>query len=264
MKLPRLIHFALPGMIGSLLLNHSLLAQESPDAREQPQVAAAETASLGIALTAEWIEVELAALPALLHRHGGDADSSAFHAEVEKLITADKAKRIEVVYGRLTPGERASIQSVEEVIYPTEYDPPEIPNVITLRDTDSAKVPRTAANPTAFETRLTGVHIEVDPSIEEDSGTIRLSLAPEHVEFIERDYHVPEAAAKGGDHEQAALWMPRFYTMRVTTTIRLKPGTSALVGTFKPYEAERHQQRLLLFVHARMIQPAQEVLEARE
>jgi len=68
------------------------------------------------------------------------------------------------------PGETARIEVVRQFIYPTDYDPPQIPNNIgggnIGGDGDVASfsiVPITPATPTAFEERPTGVILEVTP-----------------------------------------------------------------------------------------------------
>ncbi len=88
-------------------------------------------------------------------------------------------------------GQRAKVEVIREFIYPTEYDPPEIPDrigtdvvgIITTAGSSTETFPVTPANPTAFETRNTGVSLEVDPVIGSDGYTIDLNLAPEVVEF---------------------------------------------------------------------------------
>jgi len=86
-------------------------------------------------------------------------------------------------------GNRAKIEVIREFIYPTEYDPPEIPTNFGSTGSllgggaSSGAFPVTPATPTAFETRNTGVTLEVDPVLGADEFTIDLNLAPEVVEF---------------------------------------------------------------------------------
>ena len=218
-----------------------------------PKVAAAEAppaVPFGINFTAEWIEVDLTSLPALLRKHGGEVDSTPLYEEVGELIKSGKAKSVEVVFGRLNPfDDRCKIESIEEVIYPTEYDPAEIPNTVGLdKDSDAALIPSTPPNPTAFETRNTGVTVELETAVDENNRFIDVNLAPEHVEFLERDYHVAEEDID--DSLLAAVWSPRFYTMRITTRVRMKTNSIALVGTFTPHDEENTGKRLMLFIQA--------------
>ena len=87
------------------------------------------------------------------------------------------------------PGETARIEVVRQFIYPTEYDPPELPDNIGGTTGGAATtvtiVPITPATPTAFEIVPTGVILEVTPQVGEgtNSKTISLELEPEIVEF---------------------------------------------------------------------------------
>jgi len=90
-------------------------------------------------------------------------------------------------------GERSKIEIIREFIYPTEYEPPEVPNTITSTTvidlttgesaTASPATAATPAHPTAFETRNVGVTLEVEPTVGPDKKYIELSLRPELVEF---------------------------------------------------------------------------------
>ncbi|MCA9449873.1 MAG: hypothetical protein KC931_22315, partial [Candidatus Omnitrophica bacterium] len=92
------------------------------------------------------------------------------------------------------PGERAVIKQIREFIYPTEYDPPEIPNQIggaTISVTTPAGggsftpggVAVTPANPAAFETRELGQILEVEPALDADNFTVNLNLITDFSEF---------------------------------------------------------------------------------
>lgn len=90
-------------------------------------------------------------------------------------------------------GERSKIEVIREFIYPTEYEPPEVPNTVggtTFTDlntgeqaSSSPSTPITPAHPTAFETRNVGVTLEVEPTVGPNRRYIELSLKPEMVEF---------------------------------------------------------------------------------
>ncbi|MEI6178275.1 MAG: type II and III secretion system protein, partial [Verrucomicrobiota bacterium] len=89
-------------------------------------------------------------------------------------------------------GQKAKIEVIREFIYPTEYEPPEIPdNVGVVQQSQDAFgggggttfVPITPATPTAFDTRDTGVILEIEPTIGENDFMIDLRFLPEIVEF---------------------------------------------------------------------------------
>jgi general secretion pathway protein D len=90
-------------------------------------------------------------------------------------------------------GQKATIEVIREFIYPTEYEPPELPNSVGttngglggggLAGGGGGSFPVTPATPTAFETKNTGVTLEIEPTIGENDFVIALRFLPEIVEF---------------------------------------------------------------------------------
>jgi general secretion pathway protein D len=90
------------------------------------------------------------------------------------------------------PGQRATVEVVREFLYPTEFDPPQIPQnfggtaggvSLLGTSTSQSSFPVTPTTPTAFEMKPIGVRMEVDPVLGPDGYTIDLNLAPEVTEF---------------------------------------------------------------------------------
>src|SRR5205807_5388453 len=81
-------------------------------------------------------------------------------------------------------GQRAVIEIVREFRYPTQFQPPQLP---TFSGGGIGSVPApavvTPTTPTAFDTRNTGVTLEVEPVVGPDGITIDLNLVPQVVEF---------------------------------------------------------------------------------
>lgn len=139
-------------------------------------------------------------------------------------------------------GQRAKIEVIREFIYPTEYDPPEIPNQVGGGIGGGAVevFPVTPATPTAFETRNTGVTLEVDPVLGADKLTIDLNLAPEVVEFDGFiNYGSPISTASTnlitGAPEPVIITenrieMPIFNTRKVTTQVTIWDGQTVALG----------------------------------
>ena len=84
-------------------------------------------------------------------------------------------------------GTRATMEVTREFIYPTEFDPPQLPQGggggLTLGGGGGSQQIATPTTPTAFEMRQTGVRLEAEPTVGADGNTIELTLAPEVVEF---------------------------------------------------------------------------------
>lgn len=92
-------------------------------------------------------------------------------------------------------GQKATIEIIREFLYPTQFQPPQIPQQFGNTGSNfnvsgagggsggSAAFPVTPTTPTNFEKRNTGVTLEVDPVIGPDNFTIDLTLQPQVVDF---------------------------------------------------------------------------------
>jgi general secretion pathway protein D len=87
-------------------------------------------------------------------------------------------------------GQKSNVHVVREFPYPTEFDPPEIPqNVGNLAQGGNqatygiSVVPIIPTTPTTFEVKEIGTVLEVEPVISDDGRTVELSIAPSHTEF---------------------------------------------------------------------------------
>ena len=78
-------------------------------------------------------------------------------------------------------GLKATAQVTKEFIYPTEFDPPRLPQA--SRRNSGQQMIATPTTPTAFEMRKTGVQVEIEPVISEDGRTVELTIVPELVDF---------------------------------------------------------------------------------
>jgi general secretion pathway protein D len=75
-------------------------------------------------------------------------------------------------------GSTAKIEIVREFRYPTQFDPPQLS--ATQGSTYAPVVPN---SPSAWDTKNTGITLEVEPTVGPDSYTIELRLAPRVVDF---------------------------------------------------------------------------------
>ena len=85
-------------------------------------------------------------------------------------------------------GTRATMEVTREFIYPTEFDPPRLPQGggglnLGGGGGGGGNQIATPTTPTAFEMRQTGVRLEAEPTVGADGNTIELTLSPEVVEF---------------------------------------------------------------------------------
>ena len=149
-------------------------------------------------------------------------------------------------------GQKATIEIIREFIYPTEYEPPELPNSVGTTSgsfipgiggvgggTSGGSFPVTPATPTAFETRNTGVTLEIEPTIGENDFVIDLRFVPEIVEFEGFINYGSPIQSSGTDIlgnsvttviTENRIEMPVFSARRVNTALTIYDGYTVAVG----------------------------------
>ncbi len=208
-------------------------------------------------------------------------------------------------------GQRAVIEIIREFRYPTEFDPPQIPQNFgnngnngggggtALISVAPSSFPVTPTTPTAFETRNTGVTLEVEPVIGPDGYTIDLNLVPQVVEFegfinygspIQTTATNPITGISSTNViTPNVINQPIFSTRKVTTSVSIFDGQTVvlgglmredvqkvedktpllgdipLIGRLFRSSVDQHLKRnLVIFVSARLINPAGEPVHLEE
>jgi general secretion pathway protein D len=143
-------------------------------------------------------------------------------------------------------GQRAVIEIVREFRYPTQFQPPQIPQTVGATGVTTGgttSVPITPTTPTAFETRNTGVTLEVEPVVGPDGVTIDLNLVPQVVEFegfINYGSPILAPAAvnpitgtlltTGSVLTPNVINQPIFSSRKVTTSVSVWDGQTVVIG----------------------------------
>ncbi len=141
-------------------------------------------------------------------------------------------------------GQSASVKMVREFIYPTEYEPPELPtntgggiNSI-FGGGGGGNNPVTPATPTAFKTRDVGITLEVLPVADPNKQFVNVTLNPSFVEFDGFvNYGSPINSTQQGllGPETIALTpnqilMPIFSKQSFTTSVDIADGANLVIG----------------------------------
>ena len=79
-------------------------------------------------------------------------------------------------------GQASNVEIVREFIYPTEYEPPELPNSVGSSFGGDA-TPVTPATPTAFEKKEVGITLEVLPVADANKRYVDVTLNPSFTDF---------------------------------------------------------------------------------
>lgn len=211
------------------------LASLTAESKEQKK-AAEEPLDItrNIRVQFEYIEMPLTTMTELMDDATSTATGTALRNRVAELIQQDKAKIIETQILTVPDGQKAISESIREFIYPTEYEPPEIPTTVRVNkggeDQTAIKGVATGPTPTAFETRNLGETLEVEASIDPDAPFIELRYAPEIATYLGNTTYVEWR----DERSKADIVMPIIYTLRITGAITVANAKPALLATLSP------------------------------
>jgi len=163
-------------------------------------------------------------------------------------------------------GQRAVIEIVREFRYPTSFTEPKVPDIQGRGSSNTASTtialpvvgPSTPSN---FETRNTGVTLEVEPVIGSDGITIDLNLVPQVVEFegfinYGSPINTVNPALLGfspstllGTTTQSitltdnVINQPIFSTRKVTTSVSVWDGQTVVLGGLMREDVQKVEDR---------------------
>lgn len=158
-------------------------------------------------------------------------------------------------------GMNAKIEIVREFIYPTEFDPPQLSQ--NQGTTFSPVVPNT---PTSWETKNTGITLEVVPTVGPDLYTIDLQLVPRVIDFdgfinygspifatVQYGMDDPSIGAIGPDillpsftfqATPNTINQPVFSTREVETTVSVYDGETVVMGGLIREDVQKVQDKV--------------------
>lgn len=228
-------------LIIALVLTSTLRGQEKdPYAEAAPP--SAEPGAPNLAVCYEVFSLPLATAAKL--QRGQPTDSDLYTQLTESV---DEGAAIQETFTmiRVRSGQKGSSQGVSEFVYPTEFEPAELPNQVgvaishsqgedrpsTLPEPEKlAKAPpfsgidglRTPATPTAFQTRNIGLSLELEATLSEDGREVSLIIAPEHVAMV--------GLLEYGQ-ELSLCTMPEFESQSLNTNSLVRINQPFLLGT---------------------------------
>ncbi len=197
-------------------------------------------------------------------------------------------------------GQRAIIEVVREFRYPSTFTPPQVPSISSssgntvVGGATTVPVVVTPTTPQNWETRNTGVTLEVEPVVGGDATTIDLNLVPQVVEFEGFINYGSPINAVGVSTLAGAITrsvpvlltenvinQPVFSTRKVTTSVSVWDGQTVVIGglmredvqkvedktpiigdipligrAFRSNVDQHIKRNLIIFVTARVVTPA--------
>jgi len=153
------------------------------------------------------------------------AEGRLAHDHVLKMWQEDKGSLLSSMSLITLSGVAASVESVREIIYPTEHQT----QAFSLLDENREAYAVTMNVPETYETREVGQILNVTPTLDENTDRITLTIAAEIVEFMEWiDYG--ELVKSDGPPLDASIPKPIFVSHNITTTLAIKNGETVVLG----------------------------------
>ena len=189
------------------------------------------------------------ALP-LIAEMNDDAKMEAAWATAQRMIAGGEATLVANLILKGEAGKLLLQSSVEEVRYPTEFDPPHLPqNVPKEKILEVLKNwPVVGITPTAFETRHVGTTLELNATVSDDGEWISAEVTPQHVRLLRMDKFDAGTMPSG---EHLTVEQPQFLSLKNSLKMHLRLGQRTLVGVHKLPGEENKMELFLLRITAR-------------
>lgn len=161
-------------------------------------------------------------------------------------------------------GQSATIEMAREFIYPTEYEPPEVP--ANFNGFGGGSAPVTPATPTAFTTRNVGILLEVMPQVDATQHFVDLTLSPSLVEFdgfVNFGSPINSIQNSGGlfsilpisgssgsrttEMTPNAILMPVFSTQRTNSQVTIANGSTIVLAGLLKDQVQEVNDRVPVF-----------------
>jgi len=149
-------------------------------------------------------------------------------------------------------GQASKVEIVREFIYPTEYEPPQIPQTM---GTGGGAMPITPATPTAFQKKDVGITLEVLPVADAHKRYIDITLNPSFSDFEGFvNYGSPinkSTTTLTGSHQVELtpnqILMPVFNIQKLATQLTVADGSTIVIGGLKQESVQNVQDQVPLF-----------------
>ncbi len=203
-----------------------------------------------VRLSIQFIEVSH---PALTEWLGQGESGVVIHEKAMAQAKSGEAKILETCVVICRSGQKATVESVLEEIFPFDNSPPELP-----ASTGSYAIVSGATNPilrpiTDWETRNLGLSLKVEPLIGESGQIVDLRFLTEFLQRLKLETMM-EHKDQWGD---ATLRMPIYEKWATNTALTLQSGKSELASVITPEKqppVPAVSRRVLIFVRADVIE----------
>ena len=226
-----------------------------PEVKAPPAPNTEEDATRLVQIQVEYLELSHEALTNLLFSgEPATADGTALRKRLQEMVGKKEATVLETQLLLAKSGQKATTESIHEFIYPTEYEPPQLPCSPPIKNTAENLGDRSISGlPTAFDTRNLGSTLEVEPTLSADGKIIDLRLVPELV------WHTGNTSwqeTKDARDNVFRVQMPDIYSMRLNTSTTCVAGEYTLIGVVSPKDGKGEldtTRKVMVFVKCSVV-----------
>jgi hypothetical protein len=181
------------------------------------------------------VEVLMIAMPqAMFLKQLPDLHNPArIDSAVDQLLAATQRKEA-ILTGypmvNMVEGDRSVTEMILEKRFPTDLEPPKVPQNATAGTTvapHSLLVDSDIALSASFETRNTGVTLEVEAEVQSGGESIMVNVVPQRVELLGFDAY---DAARNAAGNTMKIGQPQFLVSKTTTRVSVKNGQRTLIA----------------------------------
>lgn len=198
----------------------------------------------------ELVEVTQENYDALLFGRELKVDATPLRKELQEWIKQGKAKIVETTMCVSMSGQKAKTESIDEYIYPTEYEP-----AATIENKEGGKTTYEVATPAAFETRNLGTTCEFDPMLDSGGKFIHFRYDFAVVWLTGESIW---SSRKDSLNNIEEMKMPRIYSVKSKGELALLNGKYAFASVLTPRDAQGRadgSRKLLLFMKGDVLVP---------
>jgi hypothetical protein len=174
-----------------------------------------------------------------------DAKIDAGWQRLQQMIQAGTATPVAHLLGHTALNQRSRIETIEEMRYASEFEPPEF---LKGQLAAHARATKSAAHlepkPDEPETRNVGQTLELEISQEREPGLLTINLVAEHTRFLRWQSYDGGRLPNG---ETFAYRQPVFHTMRSQLGFPLRAGRRLLIAMHRVPDSPKPAFELIFF-----------------
>ncbi|MEO5913096.1 MAG: hypothetical protein ABIS50_02610 [Luteolibacter sp.] len=183
-----------------------------------------------IQVQVEYVEMSHEILTHLLFlAENKTSDATALRKQVQEMVARNEATVIETQMIAGKSGQKTSLQSNGEVIYPTEYDARPVCGAYTPNPGPLSLVPL------AYDTRNCGSTLEIESTLSDDGKLVYLHLQPDLTWHTGNTRWLDVKDTAGSNLSRD---MPDFYALRFDTVVSCAKGRYLMAAVLSPKDAK--------------------------